>query len=199
MVVAGKPGTREEREARNARIVELASAGVAQRDIAREVGLASVKQVQRVLARASEAPAKPSPLPEPQPEAVVIDPRLEVWGALAELRQVAREARRLAGEARQESTQVAALKLLASLPLQRIELLGEFGALPPGPQWLTELRAAAMSEALIEVAAAAGLDTEELREVTVRRIAEHVSYEESGGMLELAELAPVPRQREAAA
>lgn len=173
----------------------MSDAGVPYREIAQQFDL-DRRTIIRVVEQSNAQPSHEASraLPEPEIEPVVIDPRHEVCRALAELRQVTREARRLAGEARQESTQVAALKLLASLPLQRIELLGEFGALPPGPQWLSEVRGAAVWRALLEVAHAAGLDIDELRTAAKKRVAEHISYEKSDGMLELAPLAPLARR-----
>jgi hypothetical protein len=200
--MAGRPGSKAEREARNARIVALAHAGVPQRDIAREVGLKSVRQVQRVLDDAASALATGSSSSVPRelhvPEAMTLDPFVAVLRSVAEQDQVAEEARRLVAETRQDAVRVAALKLMAAVSVQRIDLLARFGALPEGPTWLNELKFDAAWQALSEVATAAGLDIDELRRLTRERVGVRIAQQQSAGTLQVAPLGPAPREREAA-
>lgn len=131
------------------------------------------------------------------PEPVRIEPFAEVARAFAAQRQIEEECRQLAAHGRQEAVRLGALKMLASLSLARLDMLDRIGALPRGPAWIGELKLSAAWQAMSEVAESAGLDVDELADVTRRRVAERIDLDERG-MVEMAPLAPLPRQREAA-
>jgi len=121
------------------RIAALHAAGKSNTQIAAEVGRTE-RHVRRVLQQLGESgQAVTLDLAEAEPEPVVIDPFAEVARTLAEQRQVARAARRLASESKQDAVRVSALKLLAGLARDRIDVLDRFAALPTGPSWLLEL------------------------------------------------------------
>jgi hypothetical protein len=155
--VTGRTGSKEEREDRAARIAELHGSGESPSAIAEAVGL-SKRQVQRVVNRldAETVTGTLAPLPVPGPRA--INPVGEMAQAVAVLDQVEAEARNLVTNAREESTKVAALKMLSQLATSRLDLLARMGALPPGPQWLDEVKALSAWEAALDVAEEAGLD-----------------------------------------
>lgn len=184
-----------------ARVAALDAEGKSPAAIAAEVGR-TARHVRRVLEelRKGGAPAA-APVEPPVVEPVAIHPFAEICRSLAEQHHVAAQARGLAASTRQDAVKVAALKLLAALARERIELLAHFGALPTGPAWMTELQAGAAWRALSDIAGAHGLDLDELREQTQVRIAEHIRHAQSDGLLQLAPLTLVPRgapEREAA-
>src|SRR5206468_2346757 len=141
--------------------------------------------VRRVLKTLAGTEALPVALADPEPEPVAIDPFREVALVLAEQRQVARAARQLVNESRQEAVRASALKILAKLATDRIDVLDRFGALPTGPSWLAEFQAEVMFEALREVGEAQGIDRAELDELARERMRQRLAYEQSRGLLRL--------------
>jgi len=191
-------------EGRLARVAELDAAGESVKAIADAIGRTertAFRMLKKVRAGAGTQATDGEPERElralPTPEPVRVEPFEEVARAFAAQRQVEDECRRLATHGRQEAVRLGALKTLATVSLARLDMLDRIGALPRGPAWLHELRFDAAWSALCEVAEAAGVDADELAELTRRRVQERIDLEERGA-LEMAPLAPLPRRRVAA-